>query len=189
MKTSSYAEGGQPQITDMQAMGLLASAFLSILLVILVTFFKFIGILPKAWSWGAVLGGLFVLVLLLLLVARFLGFVGVVLFIALAMPLGVGYLVFGIPMLQHAAEQQALKSGLDGTAIITAASFNGLVNYQGEFTLTLLVTPQSGTAFSATTMVFGHGSSQTSPYPVGARVNVKYAPANHDVVILGMTSS
>lgn len=189
MGTSLHADGGQPQISNMQAMGLLASVFLSIALVILVILFKSIGILPEAWSWGAVLGGLFVLVLLLLLVARFLGFVGVVLFFALAIPLGVGYLIFDIPMLQRAAEQQALKTGLGGTAVVTATNFNGLVNYQGEFTLTLLVTPKSGAPFSATTMVFGRGSSQISPYPVGTKVNVKYVPANHDVVIVGMTSS
>ncbi len=184
MGTSLNADGGQPQISNMQAMGLFASVALSVVLVILVILFKSIGILPKSWSWGAVLGGLVVFILLMFLVARFLGFVGVVLLI----PLGLGFLVFGVPMLQHSAQQDALKNGVSGTATVTAANFDGFVNYQGEFTLTLLVTPQSGAAFSATTMVFGRGSSQTSPYPVGAKVNVKYIPTNHDVAIVGPSS-
>ena len=95
------------------------------------------------------------------------------------------YVMFYIPMVQHAAQQDALKNGISGTAVVTAANFDGLMNYQGEFTITLQVTPKSGAPFSRKTIVFGDGSSQNSPYSPGMQVDVKYVPRNHDVVIVG----
>ncbi len=154
----------------------------------LVVLFKFVGVFPASWSWGAILGGLVVFLLISFFAARFLGTVAVILLFSLTLSLGGFYIVFGIPMLQHAAQQDALKNGVSGTAMVTAANFDGFINYQSEFTITLQVTPQSGVPFAATTMVFGDGSSQTAPYSVGTKVDVKYVPTNHDVVIVGPSS-
>ena len=160
----------------------------SVVGIFLTILFKFIGVFPASWSWGSVLGGLVVFLLIIFLAARFLGMVGPILIFSLTAFLGGFYIVFGIPMLQHAAQQDALKNGVAGTATVTATNFDGFINYQSEFTITLQVTPQSGAPFSATTMVFGGGSSQNSPYSVGTKVDVKYVPTNHDVVIVGPSS-
>jgi hypothetical protein len=161
----------------------------SLMAVFLTILFKIVGVFPQSWPWGFVVGGLLVFLIAMFLLANFWGTLAVVLFFALSLPLGGFYLVFGIPLIQHAAEIQAQKFGQEGTAVVTATSFVGFLNYQSEFTLMLQVSPEEGSPFSTTTMVFGAGSSQNPPYPVGTKLSVKYLPQNHNVVILGPIST
>ena len=180
--------GGVSDDTDTRKATILLASIFSILAVFLTVMFLFTGVFPASWSWGAVIGGLAVFLFVMFLGARFVGLGAVIALFVLTTSLGGAYIVFGIPMLQHAAQQDALKNGVAGTAVVTAANFDGFINYQSEFTITLQVTPQSGAPFSASTMVFGAGSAQDSPYPVGTKLNVKYVPTNHNVAIVGPSS-
>ncbi len=179
---------GSDETTDAKRATVLLTGIFSLLAVFLTVLFQFSGVFPASWSWGTVIGGLAVFLVVMFLGARFVGVGAVIAVFVLTTALGGPYLVFGIPWLQHMAQQQTLKTGLDGTAVVTATNFDGFINYQSEFTITLQITPQSGVPFSANTMVFGAGSSQHAPYSVGTKVDVKYVPANHDVVIIGPAS-
>lgn len=160
---------------------------LSLVAVVVAVFFKILGVFPPAWSWAQVGTGVFFYALLLMAIARAFGFV-VVLFFSLSLALGGGYLVFGIPMLAHAAQERALKFGVAAEAKVVATRFVGLINEQGEFIITLQVERRAAPPAAVDVMVFGDGSSQRAPYSVGDRLKVKYDPAGGAAAILGPAS-
>ncbi len=101
--------------------------------------------------------------------------------------LGIYCFSFGTLMIQHNQEQRVLISpnSVETQAKVTAIQFKGLVNYQGEFTVTLQISPQDSGTFFAKKTVIGNGSSQDPPYPVGTTLDVKYDPNSHRVAIVG----
>ncbi len=160
---------------------------LSLIAVAVAVFFKVLGVFPPSWSWAQVGAGVFLYALLLTAIARAFGF-AVILFFSLSLALGSGYLVFGIPLLAHAAQERALKSGVAAAADVVATRFVGLINEQGEFIITLRVERRAAPPVAVDVMVFGDGSSQRAPYSVGDRLNVKYDAVGAAAAILGPAS-